>query len=502
MRDGGAALARAASEDDALAVLLPEIARFLAREVNGDAIDREGCIPQSVREGAARLGLFGLTVPEEFGGAGLSLASTCRVVSEIAKVDRSVAIMIGLHAGLGTRGLVEHGSVDARRRWLPALASGEAIASFAATEAAAGSDLTAIRSIGRAEGDALRIDGEKSYVTNGGFAGLFTALIRTPGLGGARAHSLVCVPADAAGVELGREERKLGIRGSSTVTVRFDDVRIPRSNVIGAEGGGMAITHTLLTWGRTLMSSGCVGTARAALSAAIEHVKRRRQFGRPIGELGATRAHVAWMAARLHAMDTFVRHVGALHARGDSIEIDSAIAKIFTSDSAFEICDRALQLHGALGFIESTGVARMMRDCRITRIFEGANDVLLVRLGAARIATRAGARSTVPHVVQAASDGDVQALARRFDAAVEDVRARIGLAAVRRQLVLQRIAAAEIALRVSRVVAASPGFGDDVVARAAVVSLVEEGERALDGLARADRDEAIASAVCERIYEV
>ncbi len=501
MPDGGSSVARAALEDETLDVLVPEIARFMAREVDGDAIDRDGQIPRSVREGAARLGLFGLTVPAEYGGAGLSLLSACRVVSEIAKVDRSVAIMIGLHAGLGTRGLVEHGSVAARERWLPLLASGDCIASFAATEAAAGSDLTAVRTIGRADGDSLRIDGEKSYVTNGGFAGLFTVLASTPGLGGARAHSVVCIPADTPGVSVGREERKLGIRGSSTVTVTFDDVRIPRSNVLGGEGRGMAITHALLTWGRTLMSSGCVGTARGAVAAALAHVQTRRQFGRPIGELGATRAHIAWMAARTHAMDAFVRHVGAAHARGDAIEIDSAIAKIFTSESAFEICDRTLQLHGALGFIESTGVARMMRDCRITRIFEGANDVLLVRLGAARLASRAAERPVQPDDASTPSDRDIRTLARRFDGAVADVRARLGLAAIRRQLVLQRIAIAEIALRVAGVVAAGPSFADDVVARAAVDTLVGEGQRALDRLAHAERDEAVAAAVCARIYE-
>ena len=317
------AIADEGDEDESVTLLLAEVRRFLARDVRPDAIERAGVIPRAVRDGAARLGLFGLTIPTEYGGAGLSLASTCRVVEEIARVDRSVAIMIGLHAGLGTRGLVELGGSALRERWLPRLASGECIASFAATEAGAGSDLTAIRTTGEAIGDELRVTGTKSYVTNGGFASLFTLLVRTPGLGGERAHSLVCIPRDTPGIEIGAEEDKLGIRGSSTVEVRFD-VRVPLANVLGAPGAGMAQAHALLGWGRTIMSAGCVGTARAALDAARSYVLERRQFGRPIGTFDATRAHVAWMAARIHTMHGLVGRAAHLHAIGESIEIASA----------------------------------------------------------------------------------------------------------------------------------------------------------------------------------
>lgn len=479
----------AGAEEETVALLLPQLARFLEREVDGAAIDREGFIPESVRAAAAEMGLFGLTIPVEDGGSGLGLGSACRVVTEIARVDRSVAIMIGLHAGLGTRGLVEHGSREAKRRWLPRLASGTDIASFAATEASAGSDLTSIATRGESTPEGLRVDGEKSYVTNGGFAGLFTALVRTPGLGGSRAFSLVAIPRDTPGVEIGKEEDKLGIRGSSTVTVRFDGAVVPWSHVLGEPGRGTELTQAVLAWGRTLMSSGCVGTARAALDATLAYVQARRQFGRPIGAFGATRAHVAWMAARVHAMESYVRAVGAEHARGESIEVSSAVAKVFTSESSFEVSDRAIQLHGALGFLEPTGVARMLRDCRITRIFEGANDVLLVRIGTARLAVRTPPAAPVGSAVDE--------LSRRLDAAVTDVRARLGLGAMRRQLVLQRIASAEIAVRVAR--AAILEGPESPLARHAESCLVEEGERALDALARAEREEDAATAIAEQL---
>lgn len=478
------------SESETLDLLLPQVARFVARYVDGDAIDREGCIPETVRSAAAELGLFGLTIPVDDGGFGLSLGSACRVVTEIARADRSVAIMIGLHAGLGTRGLVEHGASELRRAWLPRLAAGACIASFAATEASAGSDLTAIATRGHATPEGLRVDGEKSYVTNGGFAGLFTALVRTPGLGGSRAQSLVVIPRDAAGVSIGREEDKLGIRGSSTVSVRFDGAMVPWDHVLGEPGRGTDLTHGLLAWGRTLMSAGCVGTGRAALDATLAHVRARRQFGRPIGAFGATRAHVAWMGARVHAMDTFVRAVGDAHARGHAIDGSSAIAKVFTSESAFEVCDRALQLHGALGFLEPTGIARMLRDARITRIFEGANDVLLVRIGAERLASRSA-------IVRLGAP--IDGLARRLEAAVADVRDRYGLSAMKKQLLLQRIARAEIAVRVaSTTLARGP---DDAFSLYAAETLTEEGERALDDLARAERDEETTTTLASSLYE-
>lgn len=486
------------AESETLELLLPEVARFLSRHVDGDRIDREGLIAPEVRSAAAELGLFGLTIPVEHGGSGLSLGAACRVVSEIARVDRSVAIMIGLHAGLGTRGLVEHGKPELQRVWLPRFASGAAIASFAATEANAGSDLTAIRTKAEATPEGLRVEGEKSYVTNGSFASIFTALVRTPGLGGNRAFSLVSIPRDTPGIEIGREEDKLGIRGSSTVTVRFDGAVVPWTNVLGEPGHGTDLAHGLLSWGRTLMSSGCVGTAIAALDATSEHARTRRQFGRPIGAFGATRAHLAWMAGRVCAMKAFVGHVGAEHARGESIEISSAIAKVFTSESAFQVCDRALQLHGALGFLEPTGIARMLRDCRITRIFEGANDVLLLRIGAARLA----ARTRAPDSGSLAQDGmgsSIDELGARLDRAVEDVRERLGLAAMRRQLVLQRIANAEIALRVARATLATAN--DDAVARYAIESLCQDGHRAVDELARAERDEEVTSAAAARLDE-
>lgn len=496
-------------EAEALPILLDATRRLLAREADADAIDRERRLPRALIESAAAAGLFGLTVPAEHGGAGFSLKSACAVVAAIAAVERSTAITVGLHAGLGTRPLVELGSDALQRRFLPAIASGERIASFAATEAGAGSDLTAIRTTGTLDGDDVRLDGEKAYVTNGGFAGLFTVLARTPGLGGARAHSLVCVPRETPGVSIGAEEEKLGIRGSSTVTVRFDGARVPRAFVLGEAGKGLDQAHAALAWGRTLMAAGCVGTGRAALEATLAHVSSRRQFGEPIGTFGASRAHVAWMAGRLFAMESLVRWVGHALAAGEPIDALSTSAKVFASEGAFETCDRAVQLHGALGFIEPVGVARLLRDCRITRIFEGANDVLLVRLGAAVLSRGSGPElpalaAVVPAELRgAALEWDRVSIALR--AAATEVRHAYGVAVVRHQLVLQAIARASIALHAACAAllrASAPSRDDDLaLARHAVEDLVLEAKGHLASLARAGRDEERASTLTARLYE-
>ncbi len=502
-REGGEA-SFASEEEEALGLLLPELRRYLSSEVDGAAIDRAGEIPAAVRAGLARLGLFGMTIPSAYGGAGFSLAAACRVVAEIARVDRSVAIMVGLHAGLGIRGIVDLAPTAFRARWLPKLASGECIASFAATEARAGSSLTEIGTTGRVVGDFIQIDGEKSYVTNGRFASLFTILVRTPGLGGDRAHSLVCVPGDTPGVVRGPEEKKLGIRGSSTVTITFDGARVPLDHVLGTPGKGMDQAHALLAWGRTLMSAGCVGSAQAALAATLAYVRERRQFGHPIGDFAASRAHVAWMAARTYAMEALVRSVSNKEGDPAALEAASALAKVFCSETAFEVCDRAVQLHGALGFLEDTGIPRMLRDTRITRIFEGANDVLLVRIGAATLTTRR--RDTALHSGRSllAERQHAEALERAIDGAAARMRDRWGVGAVRRQLALQRLARAAVCAAAARAVIEGAATGPNSaasVARHGARTLVEEGAEWLGRAERAEADEAEVHALTEILYE-
>lgn len=367
-------------ETTAVEALLCTVDRFCTRHVSARAIDADAQVDRRVLDGLAELGLFGLSIPESHGGFGLSLGSVGEVVAGLARHDRAVATSVGLHLGLGTRGLVAFGTGALRDAWLPALAAGAKIAAFATTEAGAGSDLGAIRTRGVEEGGRLCLDGEKIFVTNGGFADVFTITASTPGFGGRRkGHSLVLL-AREDGLVTGPEENKLGLRGSSTTTLNLDGVRVGMERIIGAPGDGMGHLAHVLAWGRTVMAAGCRGTARAALDLTDEHVATRRQFGRVLASMDVVRAQLAALHAQEYAMTALVRHASA-QSDPMRLAVLSGSAKVFATEATWAIVDGALQLHGGPGYIEETGVALLLRDSRITRIFEGANDVLRVHRG-------------------------------------------------------------------------------------------------------------------------
>lgn len=481
----------AALPDEALGAIEAGVRAFCAREVDARANEDAGRLSPELLRAAAAAGLFASSIPEEHGGLGLGLAGVTRVVAAIAEHDRSLATCVGLHCGLGTRGLVTLAADPLRAAWLPRLASGECIASFAATEPSAGSDLASVRTTVRRDGDSLVVDGEKAFVTNGGIAGVYTVLAHGPDGG----HSLVLVPRDAAGVEPGREERKLGLRASSTVSVRFDHVRIPASHFVGTPGRGLEDAQAVLAWGRTLMSAGCVGTARTALALSAMHATGRRQFGRNLVAFEAVRAHLAGMAATVRAIEHAVERVGRDDDEGRPISATSAALKVLASEGAFDVCDRAVQLHGALGYLEDAGVARLLRDCRVTRIFEGANDVLLAHLGTSLLARAPGADALLAvsdhHAVEARRLRIVQLLGATRD--------RLGVAAIRRQLLLVRLARAVVAYFAAQCLAtvARRDIIDRHALRQALVRVDAELDATASAEIDADTDQAVVDALLE-----
>jgi acyl-CoA dehydrogenase len=480
-----------------IAQLAAEVQRFARAKIDAAAIERAGRIPDDVIAGLAELGLFGMTLPAEYGGAGLSLGDACAIVEELAVADRSVATMLGLHVGLGTRAIASLAPPDVAREAVGRLASGEWIGSFAATEAGAGSDLMAVRTAARVEGDAVVVDGEKSYVTNGRLAGCYTVLART----GARAHALVMVPRATPGVSVGAEEHKLGIRASSTVTVTFSGARVPASHVLGPIDGGLEGAYRVLAWGRTLMSAGCVGTARAALDATLAHVTTRTQFRRTLSEQPAVKAHVADMAAMTFASRAMVDASACAVAADDGAEARTLATKVFASERTFEVCDMAIQLHGALGVIEDVGVARLARDCRVTRIFEGANDVLRLRIAAARLTGRAPAPRVGDGAALATDAAQAcDAIAARIDGACNVMRKEYGAAFVTRQGPLLRLARAEIA-HLAAVTALDAASEDDAdLARFAAERLTRDAGVELDALRDAARVDELSAKVAQRLY--
>ena len=476
-----------------VAAVVGETRRFAGRELDPARDEREGRISPRALSRARELGLFGLTIPEPWGGLGLSLAEASPVITELAERDRSFATTVGLHVGLGTRAIVELACDSLRDELLPELASGRALAVFAATEPCAGSDLSSIRTTLVERDGALRLSGEKCYVTNGGLASFATVLVRVPGDAGGAGFGLVLVPLDARGVERGREEHKLGLRSSSTTTLRFDDVMLPLRHRLGRPGSGLADAQRALHWGRSLMSAGCIGTGRAALAAAWTHASLRMQFGRPLATFESVRSRLARMAVMLFAAERVVARIGVAEARGDDLALASTVAKVVSSEAAFALADDAIQVHGGAGFIEDTGVARLLRDCRVTRIFEGANDVLRVHLGTRLLVAPRADRELITEHPRA----DVEAQRTALVGALASMRTRLGARAARHQLALETLGRARVALEI----AFATGAPDDdapTVARARANALAEVAA-SLDRLPHTEEDTEDDSAVLEAL---
>ena len=488
-------------EAETLDLVLGMVGRWASEAVDDAAIDAAARIPPELLRDAAELGLFGLAVPEAHGGAGLSMAAVARVVEVLAEHDRSVATTVGLHCGLGLRGLLHFGSSAQHERWLPDLAAGRVIAAFAATEASAGSHIAGLTTTAIVATDGtLTLDGEKVFVTNGGLAGAYTVLVRTPGLGqGRKGCSLLLLDRDMPGLTVGAEEHKLGIRGSSTTTVSFDRVQVSPDRVIGEPGAGLRELDDILSWGRTLMSAGCLGSARAAYRATLAHITERQQFGRPLARFDQVRRRIATMSVDLRVMESVVRLTTALADEGDGdIGWSSSVTKVMASEGAWHIVDDAIQLHGGVGYIEETGLARLLRDCRITRIFEGANDVLRVHIAA-------GLPAGPPPTLTDRLADPLRDVAQIFDtlacslqATVARLRARHRLRLIQRQLALAGIADAAIATwalmahllrldaELARTADPARAAGLQLEAQLAAARLTQ---RAMTALVSAERDE-------------
>lgn len=421
----------AAVKDPLPSAFRQSLRRYLAAQVSARDIEVAGAVSPTVIRELAELGVFGVNLPAEYGGSDLGLAGACNTVEELARADRSVATTVGLHLGLGTRGLVAFGSEEQKKRWLPGLAAGANVSAFATTEPSAGSDLSRLSTVATGSGDKLNVNGRKIYVTNGGLADLITITASTPGLGGAsRGQSLLVLERGDSGLEFGAEEHKLGLRASSTVSLYFDGLEVPLDRVLGKPGEGASQLLHVLAFGRTIMSAGCLGTARAAFEATWRHTAERRQFGSALIDLPVVRAQVAEMRAGLFAMEALVAATADLEQDRSALERLSLSTKVFCSELDWEICDRALQLHGGSGYIEETGVAILLRDARITRIFEGANDVLLSRIGMAELV------SPVPTPSRGGATAELAAAAAGFRA---ELKAALGLKALRSGELMHRL---------------------------------------------------------------
>ena len=337
--------------------------------------DRAGELPPEFLQEMKELGLFSLIIPEEFGGLGLSSSGYSRMLQELAKYDGSVAITIGAHSSIGMRGLLLFGTEEQKAKYYPKLATGEMIAAFCLTESGAGSDAASIKTKAVRDGNDWILSGEKLWITNGGIADFFTVFARTDGPEGQMTAFIVT--RDMPGVSCGPHEDKMGLRASSTTTVHLDQVRVPHANVLGEVGKGFKVAMKVLNSGRSGLGGGCVGGMKRLISLSSHQANQRVQFGKKISEFGLIKQKIGHMVVECYATESVVSLVAGLVDQDyEDYAVEAAISKVFGTECLWRTADEALQIAGGNGYMCEFPYERVMRDCRINRIFEGTNDIL------------------------------------------------------------------------------------------------------------------------------
>jgi len=367
-----------ALDSDTRDQLIDTVRRFVAERLRpleaqvAETDEVPGAIVAEMRE----LGLFGLSIPPEYGGLGLTMEEECLVAVELGRTSPAFRSTFGTNVGIGSQGLVMHGTPEQKAKWLPGIASGETITSFALTAPEAGSDSANVQTRARADGDAYVLDGQKIYITNADKAALFTVMARTdPGKAGAAGVSAFLVPRDLPGVSVGRPERKMGQQGAHVCTVTFDGVRVPAENRLGAEGEGFKVAMRVLDRGRLHISAVCVGVAERLIADCVAFAAERRQFGKPIADFQLVQGMIADSKTEAMAAKALTLETARRRDAGENVTLGGAAAKYFASEMVGRVADRAVQIHGGAGYIADYGIERFYRDVRLFRIYEGTSQI-------------------------------------------------------------------------------------------------------------------------------
>ncbi len=367
-----------AKDAETLRAVFASLAQLLGpKEKEFRAWDVAGEMPSGFLEELKQFGLFGMVIPEEFGGLGFGSTAYSRALQEVSRYDGSVAATVGAHQSIGMRGLLLFGTAEQKRRWLPRLATGEMVAAFCLTEPGAGSDAAGVKTTAVRDGDAYVLNGNKLWITNGGLASFFTVFAKTGKPDERGKLSAFILTQDMSGLSVGPHEDKMGLRASSTAAVFLDNVRVPADHLLGEEGKGFKVAMRILNNGRTGLGGGCIGGMKRMVELASRQAKGRVQFGQPISDFGLIKQKVGHMVVETYAAEAVVDLVAGLIDQGyEDYAVEAAISKVFATEALWRTTDEALQVAGGNGYMREFPYERALRDCRIFRIWEGTNEIL------------------------------------------------------------------------------------------------------------------------------
>ncbi len=358
-----------------------EVRAYCRDHIDAPRIDRESRIPDEVVRGLGQIGVLGMCVSPQYGGRGFSQQQYCRIMEVIGAHCGGTTVFVNAHHSIGVRAIELFGTKEQKERWLPPCCTGETLAAFALTEVEAGSDAANVRTTATPtpDGRGYTLNGGKRYITNGAIAGMLTVMARTPDPkdSDGKVTAFIVTP-DLPGFEV-LEERmdKVGIRGTATGRLAFNNMFVPKENILGQLGKGLRLALTVLDFGRTTFGASCTGSAKFCVQEAVRYANERKQFGQTLAQFELVREKIALAAAECYAMESATYHTAALIDTGaEDYMLETSMIKLFASDSLWRIVNDTLQIHGGAGFFTDRPWERMMRDARLNLIGEGANDVL------------------------------------------------------------------------------------------------------------------------------
>lgn len=366
-------------DQETLTLLLDTLSRFVRERLMPaeNIVAETDEIPADIVAEMRELGLFGLCISEEYGGLGLTMEEEVLVAFEIAKTSPAFRSLIGTNNGIGSQGLIVDGTEEQKNYYLPKLASGELIASFALTEPGSGSDAASLRTSAVRDGDFYVLNGTKRFITNAPEAGIYTVMARTnPDIKGAAGISAFIVEKGTPGLSLGKRDHKMGQKGAHTCDVMFDNCRVPAANIIGdKEGVGFKTAMKVLDKGRLHIAAICVGAAERMLEDALRYAMEREQFGKPIAEFQLIQAMLADSKAEIYAARSMILDAARRRDNKEDISTEASCCKMFASEMCGRVADRAVQIHGGAGYVSDYAIERFYRDVRLFRIYEGTTQV-------------------------------------------------------------------------------------------------------------------------------